>query len=145
MNIEYATDGIGNLEVLDGVLIFTASKGTEIQSGEIKKVSTGIILQVPEGCVIQVTTHPSLIEKAIQLFPACTSLTPNLPEDYLMLPIHNVGRNTFHVRPGDALARGFVSPIENIDKHLYEPQIPTKVSRSTRPQKKNSDIKFEVS
>lgn len=144
MNINYTTDNTGSLEIVDGVLVFTANKGLEIQSGEIKKVPTGVILRVPSGYVLHLTTHPSLIEKAVQLFPACTSITSDSPEDYMLLPLHNVGRNTFNIRPGDVLVRGFVSPIEKIDKQLYKPKVPEKVSRGSRPQKKNSDIKFEV-
>lgn len=144
MKINYATDKTGSLTIIDGVFIFTSSKGVEVQSGEIKKVPTGIILRIPPEYVVQVTTYPSLVDNAVQIFPACISLTSNSPEDYLFLPIHNAGRNTFHIRPGDIIAQGFASPIEKVQEEIFVPEVANKKSPRTAPQKKNSDIKFEV-
>jgi dUTPase len=144
MKISYATDKTGSFTVIDGIFILTANKGAEVQSGEIKKISTGVVLRAEVGYVLQLSTHPTSAEKAVQLFPASMTLTSNSPEEYLMLAIQNVGRNTFIVRPGDIIAQGFAIPIEKVEEELYVVEPAGKKTRRTKPQKNNSDIKFEV-
>ncbi len=145
MKILYTTDGVGNLTTNDNIFIFTAAKSVEIQPGEIKKVPTGVVLRVEKGYAVHLTTHPLLIEKIGQLFPASSMLTNDSPEDYIFLMVQNSGRNPFLIRPGDALSRGFVTPIEPVDTENYTPETPAKseVSRS-RPQRRNAEIEFEV-
>ncbi len=145
MRVLYATDKIGNLTVTDNIFVFTSSKGVEVQPGEIKKIPTGVILRIEEGYTLTLTTHPNLVVKVGQLFPAVSIVTAADPEDYLFLSVHNLGRNPFRIMSGDVIARGVVTPIEPVNKESYTPETSARagVPRS-RPQRRNSEIEFEV-
>lgn len=146
MKLEFANlnkEGFRGVVMTDNGLNLRCIRPTVIQPSEILKVQTETALKVPEGYVLNISTHPDLYEKAGELFPALVALdSSHLGE--VILPIRNSGRNPLHLMPGDHIAQGHVVKIERADYQemdWYEPA--RKPLPQTGPQKRDP-FRFEV-
>lgn len=130
--------------VNDDSLTFACLMPIVIQSTEIQKVRMGIGLQIHKGCVLSISTHSALIDRAAEVFPALISLDHTHGGE-LFIPVRNNGRNPLNLLPGQPVANGHLSKIQKIETHEFELDTkPEKSKSKTKPQKKNPNIQFEV-
>jgi len=130
--------------VAEDVVVFTIPKPTVIQPSEILQIQTGIVMKVPPGYVVTLSTHPALSEKAAELFPGVITVDSYAPETELRLAIRNSGRSQLNLMPGFLFAVGYVSQIHNIEVGEFEPDaIANPQKEKSKPQKKNP-FNFEV-
>lgn len=136
-------DGLSGATVDGNALIFSCVKPLIIQPAEIQKVQVGVELRIPEGFVLNISTHPKLIDKAGEVFPALITLDHTHPGEVL-IPVRNNGRNQLSLTPGMVLARGYLTRIEELELDTVAPRSKSldELPR-TQPQKKNP-FSFEV-
>lgn len=146
MRLRFASlnkDGPKGLTVspeLDSVT-FYCTKPAVIQSSEIQKVQTGLVCEIPQGCVLNISTYPKLIEQASEVFPNLLVID-HKHEGELLIPVRNSGRSPLNLMPGTAIAVGHVIKIEQLELEGFEYEAP-KVQPKSKPQKKNP-FSFEV-
>jgi len=128
--------------VKKGIVTFKAAKPVIIQPGEIQKIITGLVVEVPENFVLEIMALPELINKGLSVFPARYALM-GLQQDKLQIPFQNSGRNQINILPGQEIAKGFVTKLQNIDLVDIDVNIQDAPSKKTRPQKKNN-IDIEI-
>jgi dUTPase len=108
------------------------------------KVPIGIELQVEKGFALNISTHPALVAKLGEIFPAFVVVDGSHDHQQLGMPVRNVGRNPIQIMVGDLVACGHVVRVEPVDKEEVEfGQVKTPVPQS-KPQRKNPDFKFEM-
>lgn len=130
--------------VADDMMVFSTPKPAVIQPAEILQIQTGIVMKVPPGYVVTLSTHPDLSEKAAELFPGVTTVDSYAPEAELKLAVRNSGRNQLNLMPGALVAVGYVSKIHEIEVGEFEPGIIANPQMGkSKPQKKNP-FRFEV-
>jgi dUTPase len=124
------------------ILTFFSALPIIVQPSEIKKVKTGLSVEVEEGYIIQILTCPELYEKGVSVFPG--PLVTN-QEKELFIPLQNSGRNPLNLLPGDIIARAIVTKLEETEITEVAPEVePKRSNKGSRPQKKNTDFKFEI-
>ncbi len=125
-------------------LLFKITKPTVIQSSEIIKIKTGIILKVPDGHLLNIFTYPALADKACELFPNIIILDSEASEAEVQLAVRNSGRNQINLMIGEVIAVGHLNQVQDITIGEFEPNIVTNPKLpNTTPQKKNT-FEFEV-
>jgi dUTPase len=141
----HSSDNTETLLYEDGVLVFLAAKPIIIQSSEIMKVQTGLSVRVPFGYVLNISTAPALAVKAGELFPGLMAVSWSEQEVELELPVRNCGRNVLNIMSQQTIAIGHVIKTEEVNVKALEPQNWKSVSNAeSKPQKKNSNFKFEI-
>lgn len=88
-----------------------------IESGEIKLLSTNLIIEVPEGYFLMIASRGSLFKKGLQLANSIGVIDQDYqgPEDELHLSVRNFTANPVEVKRGDRLAQGLIIPIEKAE------------------------------
>lgn len=125
-------------------LLFSVPEPTVIQPSEIIKIKTGIIMKVPLGYVITISTYPNLPIEAVELFPAAITIDSCAPGTELELAVRNSGRSQLNLMTGILFAIGYVNETQNIELGEFElDTVPSPSKEKSVPQKKDS-FSFEV-
>ena len=126
-------------------LIFSASRPIIIQPSEIIKVQTDLVLNLPSGYVLNISTAPELSLRAGELFPGLIAIGCGDSQLSLELPVRNCGRNPLSIMPKQSIAMGHIVAVEVPQIEEFVPAAQeSKEPSSNIPQKKNPGIKFEV-
>lgn len=131
-------------KVEDNIFTFECAKPMVIQSKEIKRVQTDVTLEIEPGYILTIFTEPGLAEKAAEVFPGPFVLDSTTPKKLLEIPVQNHGGSPIHLMEGQVIAKGYLTQVAEIKIKGVEPQQQAQPMKRTRPQKKNTDIKFEV-
>ncbi len=145
MKLQYAhTTEEEGLIVVGDLLVFMCVKPVTVQPSEVVKVQIGVRLQIEHGFALNISTHPALVAKLGEIFPAFIAVSASHDAQQLDIPVRNTGRNPIQIMVGDIVAQGHIVKVEPVDKEEadFEPaEVPG--SRS-KPQRKNPDFKFEM-
>lgn len=145
MNVGYHHRKGSPVEMENNIFTFSCSKPEVIQSSEIKKIQTDITLEVAQGYVLTIFTASNLFEQAAEVFPGPYVLDSNTPKKILEIPVRNHARNPLHLMEGTVIARGYLTQVAEVVIREIEPMGEGRQKmKRTVPQKKNSNIKFEV-
>ena len=124
-------------EVENNILTFKSAAPVILQAAEIKRVRTGLAVQVEENYNLQIEIYPGLQERDIS-----GTLTVNSSHTgELLIPLQNNGRGQVNLLPGEMIARGVVTKIEEIEIVELAPEDPKSPKERTRPQKRNIEFK----
>jgi dUTPase len=116
-----------------------------VQSKEIKRVLTDITLEIEPGFVLTIFTEPGMAEKAAQVFPGPYVLDSSVPKKVLEIPLQNLAGSPLHLMEGQVIAKGYLTQVAEVQIKEIEPvQDGRQKMKRTTPQKKNTDVKFEV-
>lgn len=97
-----------------------------IPAGESALLSTGVKVQVPSGCMLQIMNKSGIASKRSLITGACV-----VDEGYtgeIFVNLHNIGSNAQTIEPGQKIAQGvFVrierpSFVEIMEDNIYEKQ-----------------------
>tara|TARA_B100000927_G_scaffold289469_1_gene286141 strand:+ start:4064 stop:4522 length:459 start_codon:yes stop_codon:yes gene_type:complete len=83
---------------------------TGIGPGESVLLPTGIKMEVPEGCMLQIMNKSGIASKRSLITGACV-----VDEGYtgeIFVNLHNIGNKTNFVQPGEKIAQGVFIKIE---------------------------------
>jgi dUTPase len=149
MRLEFynARNGEINDEILiEDRLVFAASRPATIHSTEIIKVQTDLVVKVPTGYVLNISTAPELYAKSAELVPSSLAISHLDNEKSLDFFIRNSGRNSINVLPKQVVAVGFVVAVEvpEIGELVRVTPIEVKLDLSPKKKAKVSSIKFEL-
>lgn len=129
----------------EGRFLFTASRPAVVQPAEIIKVQTDLVVRLPTGCILNLSTAPNLYRKVGELFPGLLSFSFADNDVVLELPVRNGGRNPLHLREGEEIAVGYLVKTEKAEIETFSLQAPKNLSAGkSRPPKKNPGINFEL-
>jgi dUTP pyrophosphatase len=90
-------------------------ESTDIAPGEVKKLPSNFIIQVPEGYALIVAARSSLFaKKGLQLTNGIGVIDQDFhgPEDEIAITVINISKAITHVERGERLAQGLLVPIE---------------------------------
>jgi len=136
-----------SIEFGENRILFYAARDLIVQPSEIMKVPTDVTIKVPEGFILQLSTHPSLIALASELFPSTIIIGPEDGEYEVIIPVKNNGRNPLTIRSHAAISAGRVlaTITTSIEYNSFEPKkVQAVAPASSFPQKRNKDVKFEI-
>lgn len=129
----------------DNIFTFVCAKPMIIQSKEIKRVPTDITLEIEPGYILTIFTETGMSEKAAEVFPGPHVLDDSTPKKVLEIPIQNHGGSPLHLMEGQIIAKGYLTQVAEVQIKEIEPvQDGRQKMKRTTPQKKNTDVKFEV-
>lgn len=131
-------------KVEDNIFTFECAKPSVIQSKEIKRVQTDITLEIEPGFILTIFTETGIAEKAGQVFPGPYILDSTSPKKILEIPIQNLAGSPLHLMEGQIIAKGYLTQVSEVQIREIEPNQERQPMKRTQPQKKNTDIKFEV-
>jgi len=109
------------------------------------KVQTDLLVRVPKGYILTLSTAPELYVKVGELFPASLTIGEHSGDHSLELPVRNCGRDPLNIMPGNPIVVGFL--LKTIKPGLSSFNSTVLAERNkpkSKPPKKNSDIKFEI-
>jgi dUTPase len=144
MNVGFHSKKGNPPRVEDNIFIFECAKPIIIQSKEIKRVPTDLTLEIEPGYVLTIFTETGLSEKAAEVFPGPYVLDSTTPKKLLEIPVYNHAGSPLHVMEGQVIAKGYLTQVSEVQITEIEPQAERTPMKRTQPQKKNTDIKFEV-
>lgn len=130
----------------DGFVIeFFSTKGVTVQSSEIMKISTGLSVEMEKGHALHLAAGPALQEKGLSVYPGPLVVYSG-HDDELFIPLQNGGRQQVNILPGDLIAHGVVTKLEDVQLVQVEPKPESKPRKSPKKTvpKKNPDVKFEI-
>jgi len=127
-----------------GRFSFKASRPIIVQPSEIMKVQTDLVVRVPEGCILSIVSSHALFRRTGELFPANLVITSMDSDFVLELPIRNCGRNPINIMPEQEIASGFVLASVDVEIGEFDLLAEQSAPKKSSPQKKNSNIKFEL-
>jgi dUTPase len=131
--------------VVDNIFTFVCAKPMIVQSKEIKRVPTDVTLQIEPGFILTIFTEPGMSERAGEVFPGPYVLDSSLPKKILEIPIQNHAGSPLHLMEGQIIAKGYLTQVAEVQIKEIEPvQDGRRQMKRTTPQKKNTDVKFEV-
>lgn len=147
MKLEFynARNGESNEELLqEDRLVFAASRPAIIHSTETVKIQTDLIVKVPSGYVLNISTSPELHARLAEMVPGLMVVSHLDNEKPLEFMVRNSGRNTLTIQPKQSVAVGFViaTEVPEIAELEREPTVDVKIE--TEPVKKRPTIKFEI-
>ena len=90
--------------------------GTRIQPGQSVLLGTGIKMQVPHDCMLQIMNKSGIASKKHLITGACV-----VDEGYtgeIFVNLHNIGTTAQFIEPGQKIAQGVFVKIEK--PHLWE-------------------------
>ncbi len=131
-------------KVEDNIFTFECAKPMVVQSSEIKRIQTDVTLEIAPGYILTIFTEPGLYEKAAEVFPGPYVLNSSTPKQLLEIPVRNAGGSPLHLMEGQVIAKGYLTQVAKVEIREIEPQAERTPMKRTQPQKKNTDIKFEV-
>lgn len=132
------------LAIVDDALVFMCVKPVTVQPSEVVRVPIGLKLKVEQGFTLNISTHPTLVEKLGEVFPGAIVVNSADGGRQLDIPVRNAGRNPIHIMVGDLVARGYIAKNEPVDGEEIDFASVTKEVTRSKPQKKNPDFKFEM-
>ncbi len=132
-------------EIEDNIFTFSCAKPVIIQSSEIKRVLTDVTLEIDPGFVLTIVSASNIYEKAAEIFPGPFVLDHKTPKKVLEIPIRNHAGAPLHLMEGEIIGRGYLTQIAEVQIKEIEPiETGRQKMKRSQPQKKNTDIKFEV-
>ncbi len=131
-------------KVEDNIFTFECARPMVIQSSEIKRVQIDVTLEIAPGYILTIFTEPGLYEKAAEVFPGPYVLNSSTPKQLLEIPVRNAAGSPLHLMEGQVIAKGYLTQVAKVEIREIEPQAERTPMKRTQPQKKNTDIKFEV-
>jgi dUTPase len=144
MNVGFYSNKGTAPKVEDNIFTFECAKPVVIQSKEIKRVQTDLTLEIEPGYILTIFTESGLFEKAAEVFPGPYVLDSTTPKKLLEIPVYNHAGSPLHVMEGQVIAKGYLTQVAKVQIKEIEPQAVRTPMTRTQPQKKNTDIKFEV-
>lgn len=145
MNVGFYNQKGSPAEIEGNIFTFKCAKPMVVQSSEIKRVQTDITLEIEPGFVLTIFTEPGLYEKAAEVFPGPFVLDSSVPKRVLEIPIQNHSGSPLHLMEGQILAKGYLTQVAEVRiKEIGPVETGRQQMKRTQPQKKNTDIKFEV-
>lgn len=144
MNVGYYNKKGTEAVIKDNIFTFSCSKPVIIQSSEIKKIQTGVTLDIESGYVLTIVSDPNIYNRAAEVFPGPYVIDNNSPKSVLEIPVRNHAGSPLHLMEGAVIARGYLTQIAEINIKEIEPEPEVKPMRKSTPIKKGSKIKFEV-
>lgn len=126
--------------VENNILIFNSASPVILQSTEIKRVKTGLIVKIEENYSLQIGIHPALQDKDISVFPGVLIIDSSHTGE-LLIPLQNHGRGQVNLLPNEIIARGILTKIEEIEIVELALEEPKSSKEQTKPQKKNIEFK----
>lgn len=130
----------------DGFVIHLfASKGMQVQPSEIMRANTGMSVEIEKGFAFHITASPDLREKGLAVFPGPLVVYSSHDAE-LFVPLQNEGRQQVNILPGDLIAHGVVTKLEEIQLVQVEPKpiaVPKNSPKKTKPER-NPNVKFEI-
>jgi dUTPase len=131
--------------MVDNIFVFSCAKPSIVQSKEIKRVPTDVTLEIEPGYILTIFTDAGMAEKASQVFPGPYVLDSTAPKKILEIPIQNQAGSPLHIMEGQVIAKGYLTQVAEVQIKEIEPVASGRQKmKRTQPQKKNTDIKFEV-
>ena len=131
-------------KVEDDIFSFSCAKPMIIQSSEIKRIQTDVTLEIEPGYVLTIFTEAGLYEKAAEVFPGPYVLDSTTTKQILEIPVRNSAGSPLHLMEGQVIAKGYLTQVAKVEIKEIEPKAERTQMKRTQPQKKNTDIKFEV-
>jgi dUTPase len=131
-------------KVEDNIFIFECAKPMVVQSKEIKRIQTDVTLEIEPGYILTIFTETGLAEKAAEVFPGPYVLDSTTPKKLLEIPVQNHAGGPLHLMEGQVIAKGYLTQVAEVQIKEIEPKAERAPMKRTQPQKKNTDIKFEV-
>jgi dUTP pyrophosphatase len=126
-------------ELENNVLTFHSAAPVVLQSTELRRIKTGLAVQVEKGYSLQIVVHPSLQEKNISVFPSPLVIDSSHSGE-LFIFLQNHGREQINLFLNDSIAKGSVVKVEGIEIIELEPEAPPPPKKKTKPQKKNIEF-----
>lgn len=116
-----------------------------IQSGEIKRLPTDVVLNVAPGFALFLTTSEYLKQSVCELFPAVVVVDSLSDKSELQIAVKNSGRNQINLKPGDTIAKGLllVTQQPQVEEFTSEVEVDPQITLN-RPQRKNAEVKFDL-
>lgn len=99
----YAHDGDAGMDI-------RASESAIIHKGEYKVVHTGLYVECPKGHVAYVMPRSGLAVKNGTTVLNAPGVVDSGYRGEIVVPLINLGRETFEVSPGDRIAQLIISP-----------------------------------
>jgi len=127
----------------DYVITFRCANASIIQASEIKKLRTGIAIEVGKGALLSLWPSKFLIEQNISLFPS-PFIIDNSHKGEISLPLHNCGKNQVNLNHGQILAEGYLTKLTKVTLDSLEFSKEKVIVKSSRSLRKDKEIKFEV-
>jgi len=130
----------------DGFVIeFSSAKGITVQPSEIMRVSTGLSIEVEKGHALHVVACPGLQEKGLSVYPGPLVVYSG-HDDELFITLQNGGRQQVNILPGELIAHGVATKLEDVQLTQVDPKPESKPRKSPKKTvpKKNPDVKFEI-
>lgn len=144
MNVGFHNNKGTPPKVEDNIFTFECAKPIVIQSKEIKRVQTDLTFEIAPGYVLTIFTESGLFEKAAEVFPGPYILDSTTSKKLLEIPIYNHAGSPLHLMEGQVVAKGYLTQVAEVKIKEIEPKAERTPMKRTQPQKKNTDIKFEV-
>jgi dUTPase len=123
-------------KVEDNIFIFECAKPMVVQ--------TDVTLEIEPGYILTIFTETGLAEKAAEVFPGPYVLDSTTPKKLLEIPVQNHAGGPLHLMEGQVIAKGYLTQVAEVQIKEIEPKAERAPMKRTQPQKKNTDIKFEV-
>src|SRR3989344_7557272 len=108
---KYQTDESAGFDI-------AASADITIQSGEIKLISTGLIVEAPHGYYLLVTARSSTPRKTGLSMPHGVGIVDrdySGPEDEIKLQFRNFTDKAVEIKKGDRIAQGLFVPVNQAE------------------------------
>ncbi len=125
-----------------GIIPIVTPTPLEIQTGERIDLKTGLVVCVPEGCILSIQSDPSiLVHKGLEVLGP-TFVAP-ASEAELIIPLLNVGKGQLNLHPGMQVAVAMLHVIEPVEIETFSPEEPKVLKRQLK-RPRSGPFKFEV-
>lgn len=103
---EYKTSGAVGFDI-------AVSESVTLAPGERRLVETGLVVCVPKGYVLLITSRSSSAKKGVMLGNGVGTIDPDFcgPNDELRLPLYNFGNTPYTIEKGERFAQGLFVPV----------------------------------
>ncbi len=126
-----------------GIIPIVAPRSLEIQAGERIDLKTGLVVRVPEGCILSIQSEPSiLVHKGLEVLGPIFVAPEN--ESELIIPLLNVGKGQLNLHAGMQVAVAMLHITEPVEIETFSPEEPKVLKRQPRGPR-SAPFKFEVS
>ncbi len=126
-----------------GFIPIATPKPLEIQAGERIDLKTGLVVRVPEGCILSIQSEPSiLVHKGLEVLGPIFVAPEDAAE--LIIPLLNVGQGQLNLHPGMQVAVAMLHITEPVEIETFRPEEPKVLKRQPK-RPRSGPFKFEVS
>ena len=94
------------------------TKTVKVEPGESTLLQTGIKMQVPSGCMLQIMNKSGVASKKQLVTGAC--VVDEGYEGEIFVNLQNIGKETQYIEPGQKIAQGVFVRIEKPSLRLIE-------------------------